>query len=331
MYTRCIFCTRDLGANEVVEHFPVGRRLAFDPEKGRLWVVCPRCERWNLSPFEERWEALEECERLFRDARMRYSTENIGIARHPEGLELVRIGRPLRPEFAAWRYGDQFGRRRKKTIAVSGLGAVAAGLVVTGSTAAGGGLALAGIVAYQAFIVGIATYASPWLRLRTPDGERKLISPDVVNTARINPVDDDLGWMIRIGEGAKEMRFHGAEALEVAGKVLPRVNRGGGRKGTVQDAVELIEEVGDSAPLIRRVTGSVPAWKWLTYYPREQKLALEMALHEEQERRALEGELEKLEAAWREAEEIAAISDDLLLPDGVRAFIRRHRPGGPPG
>jgi hypothetical protein len=40
-------------------------------------------------------------------------------------------------------------------------------------------------------------------------------------------------------------------------------------------------------------------------------LALEMALHEEQERRALEGELSLLEAAWREAEEIAAIADRL--------------------
>lgn len=77
----------------------------------------------------------------------------------------------------------------------------------------------------------------------------------MVNTAKINPVDDELGWMIRIGEGAKEMRFHGDEALTVAGKVLPRVNRGGGRKGTVQDAVELIEEVGDSP----RSSGGSPA------------------------------------------------------------------------
>ncbi|HLM66831.1 MAG TPA: hypothetical protein VK358_04845 [Longimicrobium sp.] len=42
-------------------------------------------------------------------------------------------------------------------------------------------------------------------------------------------------------------------------------------------------------------------------------LALEMALHDEQERRALEGELAGLEAAWRQAEEIAAIAD--RLPD----------------
>jgi hypothetical protein len=48
-----------------------------------------------------------------------------------------------------------------------------------------------------------------------------------------------------------------------------------------------------------------------------------MALHEEQERRALQGELKALELAWQEAEEIAAIADDLLLPDSVRARLDR--------
>ncbi len=54
------------------------------------------------------------------------------------------------------------------------------------------------------------------------------------------------------------------------------------------------------------------------------KLALEMALHEEQERRALEGELWLLERAWEEAEEIAAISDSLLLPTGTDTFFERR-------
>jgi hypothetical protein len=36
-----------------------------------------------------------------------------------------------------------------------------------------------------------------------------------------------------------------------------------------------------------------------------------MAANEDVERRALEGELAELEAAWREAEEIAAIADRL--------------------
>ena len=120
MYTSCMFCQKPLGANEVVESFPTGRRLAFDAARGRLWVVCMKCERWNLTPLEERWEAVEDCERLFRDTRIRVSTDNIGLARHPEGLTLVRIGEPQRPEFAAWRYGDQFGRRRRRTILYGG-------------------------------------------------------------------------------------------------------------------------------------------------------------------------------------------------------------------
>jgi hypothetical protein len=58
MYATCLFCNKSLGKNETLETFPVGKRLAFDAAKGRLWVVCPSCERWNLSPLEERWEAI---------------------------------------------------------------------------------------------------------------------------------------------------------------------------------------------------------------------------------------------------------------------------------
>jgi len=118
----------------------VGRRLTFDPEKGRLWVVCRKCERWNLTPLEERWEAFEECERLFRAARMRMSTDHIGLARLSEGLVLVRVGTPLRPEFAAWRYGDQFGRRRRRAILLTGGGIAAFGALALGLEGLGVGI-----------------------------------------------------------------------------------------------------------------------------------------------------------------------------------------------
>src|ERR671914_1908815 len=111
MYHHCLFCQTDLGVNESVERFPVGRRLAFDAAKGRLWVVCPRCGRWNLTPLEERWEAIEQCERLYRSTRLRASTPNVGLARLRSGLELVRIGPALYPEIASWRYGARLLRR----------------------------------------------------------------------------------------------------------------------------------------------------------------------------------------------------------------------------
>jgi len=44
-----------------------------------------------------------------------------------------------------------------------------------------------------------------------------------------------------------------------------------------------------------------------------ERLALEMAVHEETERRALEGELARLAEEWKEAEEIADIADNLFV------------------
>jgi len=62
MWHHCIVCSADLGVSEELEAFTIGNRLAFDAAKGRLWVVCPRCERWNLVPVEQRWEAVEALE-----------------------------------------------------------------------------------------------------------------------------------------------------------------------------------------------------------------------------------------------------------------------------
>jgi hypothetical protein len=48
-----------------------------------------------------------------------------------------------------------------------------------------------------------------------------------------------------------------------------------------------------------------------------------MATHEESERRALEGELHLLESAWKDAEEIAGIADDMFLPTSIGERLAR--------
>jgi len=55
------------------------------------------------------------------------------------------------------------------------------------------------------------------------------------------------------------------------------------------------------------------------------RLAIEMALHEDTERVALEGDLAALEAAWKDAEQIAAIADRLLLPEWLSDRVDRLR------
>ena len=343
MYSTCLFCNSSLGRNEAVEHFPVGRRLAFDADRGRLWVVCRKCARWNLTPLEERWEAIEEAERLFRDTRLRVSTDQIGLARVKEGLELVRIGRPQRPEFAAWRYGDQFGRRRLKTIAAVG-GAVVVGgvMLATGSFAVlkaavpGGGILwqLPNLLnMYRMHRVVVA---------RVPhEGGEVPVKLAQVRSVELIRRDVAEGWALRLPHRADHIVVHGPEAVQLAGKLLARINHAGAFRRTVQDAVGRLESAGGPDEFMRRVAkedrgyARPPGWTWnegarasipqasLARLAAVDRLALEMAANEEAERRALEGELAELEAAWAEAEEIAGIADNLTLPAGVEETAKR--------
>ena len=163
VYATCLFCSGALGRNESLEHFPVGRRLAFDAAKGRLWVVCPSCRRWNLSPLEIRWEAIEEAERAYRGTRLRASTEHIGLAKLKAGTELVRIGRPLLPEFAAWRYGSEFRSRHRKSILLGSALVVSQLTPLVLKLVVGGGMLVAGGAAYSA--VSFAGSASVFAKL----------------------------------------------------------------------------------------------------------------------------------------------------------------------
>jgi hypothetical protein len=58
--------------------------------------------------------------------------------------------------------------------------------------------------------------------------------------------------------------------------------------------------------------------------PAVDRLALEMAANEDIERRALHGELEALHAAWKDAEEIAAIADEMFTDNLLDEFKRRY-------
>jgi hypothetical protein len=359
MYSTCLFCHASLGANDAIEHFPIGRRLAFDARRGRLWVVCRKCERWNLTPIEERWEAIEECERLFRDTRLRVSTDNIGLARLREGLELVRIGEPQRPEMAAWRYGDQFGRRRRKHLLLSGAGiATAAGIVILGPAT--------GIVAgsswglWNLLSTGNTVYQQRRVRARLViPGHDQPVVVRRKQLHRITVVRDEDSWALRMpfevasGEGIalangrkrqasrwnpaaeRTTIVRGVDAIQAVSKLLPAINESGAKREEVQSAVRLIEEASRPEALFARLLDSPPvahrAGRYtpsegeysLLHLPKQVRLALEMATHEESERRALEGELSLLEAAWREAEEIAAIADDLFVSDETRAKLAR--------
>jgi hypothetical protein len=339
MYADCVFCARPFDRNAALEGLQVGRRIAFDPAKGRLWVVCRRCERWNLVPLESRWEAIEEAERLFRDTRLRVSTDQIGLAKVKEGSELVRIGQPLRPEFAAWRYGDQFGRRRRKML-LMGTGAVAvAGSVVTAGLVTG--IVSVSLLAQSGNLVNLWVHHRVAARIPSPDGGILKLKGNQLNEAMLGRYYDGT-WYVRVPRRTKDdthWEFTGDNAERIAAMLLPRVNSGGATQRQVSEAVAEIEERGGSEAFMSHLIEEPPlnSWQRKSYapergiafgvFPLTQRLALEMALHEERERQVLSGELQGLESAWLAAEEIAAIADDLLVPPAVRAKLEANSPG----
>jgi hypothetical protein len=335
MYSTCLFCHTTLGANEAVEHFPVGRRLAFDAAKGRLWVVCRKCERWNLTPIEERWEAIEECERSFRDTRLRVSTDQIGMSRLSEGLELVRIGKPLRPEFAAWRYGDQFGsRRRRKFLKVAAGVAGAAAIPLLGA-AAGVSIGAGSYLVIRdggSLLTSLYRHAHVIARARDNEGNVLPIREEEVDETIVLPPIADRPWGLRITHRVYDSAAHwwrymerddiqtdvrGDEAMRIAAQLLPRLNKTGASATELEEAIRLATRHADPSIMFERTSRFATRGTSLTSLPKAMLLAMEMASHEQSEKRALEGELHLLQDAWREAEEIASISDNMFLPTGV--------------
>ena len=328
MYSTCIFCHAGLEANDTVEHFPVGRRLAFDPERGRLWVICRRCRQWNLTPTEERWEAIEECERFYRDTRLRVSTDQIGLARLASGVELVRIGRPERPEFAAWRYGDQLGRRRRSAFLKAGVGLGALGAVVVGGAVAGVGIGSFGWLIGQAGERIIAGSPNRIVaRIDVPGVGDVTVRGKHVGRALL--LVGHGGWQLGLPHHDRIVMVHGDDAVRAMGKLLPESNRFGGSPARVAEAVALLERETDPLTFfgVAARQAAIRAKAQLGALPEATRLALEMAAHEDTERRALEGELALLEQAWKEAEEVAAIADNMFLPSFVEDWMRKHRKG----
>jgi hypothetical protein len=369
MYSTCIHCHGDLGRNALIETLTIGRRIAFDEATGRLWVVCPKCARWNLVPFESRWEAIEAGEKLYRDSSQRMSTGEIGLAKTREGTELVRIGRPLRPEMAAWRYGAQLVKRRwtyaKTMIPVS----IALGLIQNPGLIPGAygflpiGTTLVGPYLYHVILRRLA--AKTHARFDT-DGGTAWVTSDTVAKARLSqrpggstdlwlPIVrqriEDVGIVDQVmaplrsllnvlsarGALARSPRVDGPthytllqneDATAALRLMLPVLNQAGASSRLVSSATVILT---DAAPTISAVAfqnhaeSEEAGRSSLGLIAPPRRLALEMLVHEDSERRWLASELLDLEAEWRRANEIAEISDTLLRDPAVEEKLASLR------
>lgn len=327
MYRTCAFCNATLDGDGGPSGLGVGRRLAFDEWKARLWVVCPRCARWNLTPLDDRLERIEALARTAAAARLLANTEQVALLRW-QHYDLIRVGKPPRIELAGWRYGERLrARNRERAKVVVPLTLAAVGLGIAANVALGGSFGfLAWNLGRTVDTIYVGMIGARRVRLVEPPicdhcGTVLRLRARHVQHARVVPdAHQDIGILVSCPACHREAALvtgPDAAALLRQGLAFLNVRRSGRRKA--EDAARVVDKAGGADQLIRNVARRELTLRSLRP---EGRLALEMAVDER-------AEVLELERQWREAEEIAEIADGPLSTDAaLEEEIQRLRSRG---
>ncbi len=324
MYHTCAFCNGKLDGDGGPSGLGVGRRLAFDESKGRLWVICPRCTRWNLAPLDDRLERIESLARAAADGRVAAATEQVALIRW-QRYDLVRVGKPRRVEFATWRYGERLRARRREQLKFMVPVTIAAvGLAVAVNVQTGGSLGVF-VWNFPRLVRGVYTELVGRRRVALVEppacercGRVMLLRAKHVRYARVVPQRHaEMALILSCpachAEGAM-LDGPAAQAALRQGLTYLALTQWGRQRA--EDAARLVEGAGGPDALIRDVARREATVRSLGPEPR---LALEMAVDER-------AEVDALTRQWQEAEELAEIADGVLSPDpAIEEALRQLR------
>ena len=328
LFAHCLFCERPFAACDALGGFACGRRVAWDPARGRLWAICDACHRWTLAPFEDRLQVIGALERMARDrGRLALQTANVALL-YADPLVLLRVGRASLPEQSWWRYGRELRRRRHlyesrgSRVSAYSFAAVASlsesiGLTDTGLKIAWDAAPVADILRWRHFST------AAWRgRVRCLHCNSVLLALRFDLSWWVRPLVDENGD-IALGVPCdrcdpwtpeKVYRIAGGEAEEALRRVLAYQNIAGASERMLNEATREIENAGSALEYARLLPGRrASLWKLGPV----RTLALEVALNERMERRALEREVRELENAWQREEEVARIIDEELEDAGT--------------
>lgn len=331
MFTSCAFCSGALGGDGGASGLGVGHRFAYDGWKSRAWVICQRCARWNLTPFDERLDVIAALDRMAAAGRVAATSDQVALVRLG-AYDIVRVGQPPRPEMATWRYGERIkARQREKMKVVVPIAIAVVGLSVAVNIAAGGSMG-----AFMGQIPGLANGIYTGIV-----GNRKVaIEPPIcsrcgrvmvlrskhVKEARLQHTTGAALALLLIcprckGEGALLEGSDAETALRSGLTYLNLRHSARLKKKASEAALQVDAYGGPEAFLTRQALREV---KVATYKGAE-ALALEMAVDEQ-------AEVRELERQWHDAEEIADIADNLLvdpvIEDELRRLKERDQPDG---
>lgn len=321
MYTRCLICGASFPEGRVLKHLPHGDRVAYDLQRGRLWLVCRSCRRWSLVPLEARWEVLEELERLLSEGR--WGPEKVvpgsktgSIALFSVGsLEIIRVLEADLAEEAGWRYGPHFPWASSVSAKLPRPSPwlKASGVVWKGRRVCPG--------------CGHGFTEIPFadrniLIVRPPSGQS--------GTTRAGP-SESLPVLTRRCPRCKDaihggLHLRGMEGELTLFRLLAFEHHTGAPMDRIQAAARLVQDPDGPATLVRILTEH---GRPLGDLPPVGILALEMVVSQARELSLLKLELGELDFRLRQEEELAGLMDGELTPVPLWArMVRRVRGEG---
>lgn len=317
---RCFICTaalmQDVVRDETADTQATSGKYAFDPERGRLWVVCGACGAWNLVPIEARWEAIEAFEKLARDhGHVLARTDNIALIEAGD-VSLIRVGRTERREEAWWRYLKEAEHRRENARRVVSRGKwkdAIANLLIFGVPVPAG------------------TDPETWINGARYKQFSNILWQGRARCSQCGDVHQAIGFADSFGieMSGSELKVFGRccscdardvkSRFELGGSIATRMlqrklahtNYAGGSEETVDAAVRIIDGGSTAASFVQEVAAKLIDLRRLAV---PQLIALEMAVNESREHALLAMEARALEARWKQEEEIAFIVDRELTP-----------------
>lgn len=329
MYTSCAFCSAALGGDGGDSGLGVGKRFAYDAWKSRAWVICQRCGRWNLTPYDTRLDSIDALERMAARGRVAATSDQVTLVRAGP-CDVVRIGKPRRPEMATWRYGERMKARRREHLRIYiPVAAVAVTAVVAFDLVAGGSMA-----ALMGNLPGMIDGTSTWIvgnqkvRIEQPVCERcgtvMLLRSKHLAHARITSTTrDDVALLLSCPRCKTEgAMLHGIDAERAlrSGMTYLNLKRKKSVKKKAEAAAQYLERHGGPETYL---ANTVRLERRLGQLGGEEALALEMAVDEK-------AEVLELERQWHEAEELADIADRLLDTPALDARLDAARRPDPP-
>ena len=308
MNAACAFCDGQLGRNELLPEYPIGRRLAFDPATARIWAVCPKCDRWNLSFLDdhERRTAVQRLDDFMAATPHRTDANDLTFGEVGE-TELVRVGATGWRSFAAWRYGRKLHERYRNWLIFTPCWLTVA---IYFNLPAGKQLLEQTwfLLLFLAVIHLSSLYEQRKRRFTVPAEDRSPWRVDYAEALKIAVEIRDDRWTLLVPTHADHIRLEAFDALDALRQCLPIIAFRGASRRTVAQAVDLILGFGSPARFLATTFSSAGLGNGVHRLARLGDtfcVAIEIAVNEMSEQRALNDDLTTARLAHTHANRIA--------------------------